>query len=540
MKRIVVYLLAIVVASGFWLLRPASATETPAFDYSATYVRWGKTFTVAGANAGIFPNGIVAPGQVTWTVHEGDLPALPPNRKILGQVYRLSIDGNTHINPAQPLSVAVGLPFGDSTWIRQVWVYDLDAKIWNPLPTRLNADHTLGQAPSGIQRGLYAILEDRNQEEGVASWYCKNFCSSRYPTLHGTSNDFPVGSLVRVRSLETGKTVEVKIVSTWGQPAGRVIDLSWAAYSQLGASNAGLTRVNVSPVSAQVLGTATAAFSLGKVETLPAVHLVGNNGIPFPSIRPRPFAVYDQTTNQLLAWYRKDDVVPIASLTKLMTAAVYLDTQPDLHRIFTYGAEDTAGYGGRYDYLRVAPGDTLEERDLFYAMLVGSANNAADALARATGMSRDEFVAKMNAKAQAWGLGRTHFVGVSGLNSGNVSTAEELARMTAQILHEYEPIRFVTVRRDYTFTTKNSGQTHRFVTTDKLLGSGKVDNSLIITGGKTGYIDEAKYTFVTRSASKSQGTQVVTALLASASETERFNDAAAITNWAFANHRWAP
>lgn len=535
-NRLGVYLLGVLLASLSFTAKITQATETLAFDFTDAYVQWGKTFDAGDAKAGIFPNGLVAPAQVTWTVHEGSVPTLPPNRAILGNVYRLSIDGNTSINPANPRPIAVALPFGNSYWIRQVWVYDLDAKIWNPLPTKLNTSLNLGQAPSGIQRGLYAILEDRNQQEGIASWYCKNFCSSRYPTLHGTSNDYPIGSYVRVRSLETGRTVEVKIISTWGQPEGRIIDLSWAAYEKLGASNAGLTRVNVSPVSAQVLGAATASFSLGKIESLPNVHLVGNNGIPFPTIRPRPFAVYDQTTNRLLAWYRKDDVVPIASITKLMTAAVFLDTHPNLDTIVTYTQDDVTPYA----YLTVQPGDTLRLRDLFYAMLVASANNAAPALARSTGMTQEQFVAKMNEKAQAWGLGRTHFVDVHGLSSGNVSTAEEVARMAAQIFHEYEPVRYVTVRRDYAFRTINTDVYHSLKTTDALLGAGRVSDSLIFTGGKTGYLDEAKYTFVTRAASKSMGAQVVTAIMQSASSSERFSDAAAVTNWAFANHNWAP
>lgn len=538
-KRLVVYLLVLFVASGLVGVHGTTATETPAFDYTAEWVAWGKTFETNGGKAGIFPNGIVAPGQVTWTVHEGSLPALPPNRQILGTVYRLSIDGDTRIDSAQPRPIAVAIPFGSSKWIRQIWVYDLDAKIWNPLPTKLNTTANLGQAPSGIQRGLYAILEDRNQLEGTASYYCVNNCTLSAQAYYAATNAFPIGTKLRVRNLQTGQSIVVEVVSTWAGTSPHVIDLHISAFAAIGGTRSqGIIKVNIQPASVaqpKVLG-ATSDFSLGKVERLPTLTLQGNNGVPFPTISPRPFAVYDQTTNRLLAWHRKDDIVPIASITKLMTAAVFLDTQPSLNTVITYQASDMTPYA----YLKVAAGDTMTLRDLFYSLLVGSANNAAPALVRATGMTQEQFVAKMNAKAKAWGLGRTTFADVHGLSPANVSTAEEVARMSAQIFHDYEPVRYVTVRREYSFRTLNTGVPHRLVTTDDLLGSGRVSSELIFTGGKTGYLDEAKYTYVIRAANKAQGTQVVTALLASPSSAARFTDGAAILNWAFANHRWAP
>lgn len=536
LKRLVVYLAVFGLAS-FGLIQPLSAEETAPVNFTASDVRWGKTLTLpTGAKSGIFPEALTGPADVTWTAHSGAVPGLPAHRQVLGTIYRLEISGAA-INPSQARPIAVAIPFGSSNWIRQVWVYNLDTQIWTPLQTSLNSTHTLGQSWTNIERGLYAILEDRHQLEGTASYYCINNCSTSAGQFIAATNAYPIGTKVRVRNLQNGRTINVEIVSTWAGTSKHVIDLHLSAFAALGGTTSqGIIRVNVSPVSAQVLGVTTGYSPSTSPEVIPKLRLVGNNNLPFPTIRPRPFAVFDQTTGQLLAWHRKDEVVPIASITKLMTAAVFLDTKTDLGKTITYLAEDQTSYG----YLQVKPGEIMLIRDLFYATLVASANNSATALARSTGLSREEFVRRMNEKAKAWGLGQTRFVDVNGLNPGNVSTAEELARMTAQIFHDYQPIRFVTIKREYSFTTINTGVPHRLLTTDKLLGSGLVDNSLVISGGKTGYLDESKYTYALRAAAKDDGRQIVTVLLGSASSSERFNDAAALTNWAFRNHRWAP
>ncbi|MBI2984568.1 MAG: serine hydrolase [Candidatus Kerfeldbacteria bacterium] len=531
------YLIGLTLTS-VWLLGfggVVEAAESTTLHFDPSLIRWGKTLALPnGARAGIFPNTLPRPADVTWARFRGPLPSLPDHRAQLGAVYSLSIHGVEHFTADQPRPLAVAIPFGSSYWIRQVWVYDLDQQQWFALPTSLDRDHRFGQATTRVLRGLYVILEDRQQQEGLASWYCRLACSSRYPRFHAASNDWPLGTVVRVRSLETGRTADVTVVSRWGQPVGRIIDLSWSAYAALGTSNVGVTRVNVGPPrAAQVLGAVTSSVR-SKADVMPPLKVVGNNGLPFPSIAARPFAVFDQISGQLLAGHRTADQVPIASITKLMTAAVFLDLKPSLRTTFTYQATDDTPFG----YLRVSAGETMQLRDLFYAMLVGSANNAATALARSTGLSREQFIERMNNKAQAWGLSLTRFVDVTGLDPGNVSTAEEVARLAAQVFHEYEPIRYVTTRRVYHFRTLNTGLSHTIPTTDWLLGRGLVDRQLIFTGGKTGYLDEAKYTYVIRTADRTTGSQVVVAIMGSASSRQRFVDAAAVINWAFRNHRW--
>lgn len=513
----------------------AQAATTPAVSFTAAAIQDGQTLRLDdGAKAGIFPGAITTDVTITWTAFDGTVPSLPENRAVLGQVYQLSITGPTEFTPGMIRPAAVVIPFGASFWNRQIWQYDTVTKSWSAMRTKLNTAKTF--ASTGIKKTniLVAILENRQHQEGIASWYCKLRCSSRYPTLHGTSNDYPVGSMVRVTSHETGKHVDVKIISKWGQPPGRVVDLSWAAYSSLGSSNKGLTRVTVTPVPAkQVLGTSTTS-TVSKVEVIPPLTVTENGRRAFPTLSARGFFVMDQGSGKILAEHQADTRQPVASLTKLMTAVVFLDTNPNLKAKFEYSAADATGLG--FDYLRVVPGDQMLVRDLFYSTLVGSANNAATALIRASGLTREEFVARMNAKAKEWGMMNTTFVEASGLSENNISTPRDIAILAAKAFNLYEPIRFVTVKSKYSFTSSVTGA-HSFATTDKLIGSSLLSSALTITGGKTGYIDESLYTYVVRT-KNAQGAQVITVLLGSASSAQRFRDAAAIANWANANFDW--
>lgn len=538
--RPVVYGFGLALASFGVLLMfadSAQAAETPSTSFDATLATWGKTLILDdGAKAGIFPTALPGPADVQWTVSEEALPDLPSGRTVLGSVYRLTMSGLTELNPAISRPLAVGLPAGTSYWVRQIWQYDRTAKQWSPLSSRLNRKTNFLQAPSQTLDALYAVVEDRSQEEGIASWYCRRRCSPRYPTYHATSNDFPIGSTVKVRSLENGRSVNVKIVSRWGQPAGRIIDLSYPAYAALRPKNLGLTRVSVKPVvsAAPKAASATAGPPVDKTETLPTLR-VSADGQPAPeAVQAVAYAVYDQTSDTLLAGRGADDARPIASITKLMTVMVFLDTGTPLRKVVSYSSANNASCS----CLQVRSGETLAVRDLFYATLVGSANNAANALVESTGLSRPEFVVRMNSKAASLGLSRTTFTDPTGLDAGNVSTAGEVARLAAYALHNYEPIRYATTRRSYSFSTLNTQRRHTIYLRYSMFGRELPSSDLQITGGKTGYLDEARFTYVLR-VKNDQGAQVVTVVLGSPSNVQRLNDLSALLDWTFSHHTWA-
>lgn len=507
--------------------RVVTATEATPVHFDAGLVEWGKTLTLPdGAKVGIFPHVLPNEADVTWTISEAAVPTLPDNTEVVGSVYRLTVDGISSFT-AGVKPVAVVLPPGSSSYSRRVWMYDIAGQKWTALSTASRSSGNF-QVTTTSLNAYYAVLASKNTQTGIASWYCKNYCSKKYPTLHGTSNDFPIGSYVTVKSTETQRSVKVKIISTWGQPKGRVIDLSWAAYSALKTKNKGVTPVVVTAVPTTTANTSSATLS---AESLPSLTLTKANDGAAPKISAAAYAVYDQTTGTMLTTKNGDTKRPVASLTKLVTAMVALDANVSMDKVMTYSRVDVTPYA----YLRVSLGDQLTVKDAFYSLLVGSANNAATVLARSTGMSTSQFVDKMNEKVASWGLANTHFTGVSGLNVDNVSTASDMAIIAAHAFHDYPLIKHATLQRAYSFTTRNTKRAHTIKSTDTLLLKG---SSLAISGAKTGYLDEAQYTYVLRT-TNSQGAQVISVVLGSPTSTLRFTDAALLAHWAWDHYSWS-
>lgn len=219
----------------------------------------------------------------------------------------------------------------------------------------------------------------------------------------------------------------------------------------------------------------------------------------------------------------------IASLTKIMTALVFLDTNPDLDKEFIISKEEEKETEGAT--LRLKSGEKLKVKDLFYTSLVASANNATKALVRSTGLSEQEFVQKMNEKAYQLGLKNTNYVGVTGLDPGNQSTVLDIAKL-ASYAFENTLIKEALLTREYDFETTGSKIIHHIKNTNELL----FDTSLNLAGAKTGYLDEAGYTYV--SEMEKNGHKIMIVLFRSESSQARFQEAKVLANWVFNNYRW--
>jgi len=211
---------------------------------------------------------------------------------------------------------------------------------------------------------------------------------------------------------------------------------------------------------------------------------------------------------------RPDRTWPIASITKLFTAYTFLDYNPGWETSYEIKAEDRRE-GGR---IYLFTGDKVTVKDLFYFSLVGSDNTATAALAHATGLSETEFVQKMNDKIKALGLKNTRLVDPVGLDSGNISTAREVA-LFAKIALANEEIGRASLTKRYEFSTAQ-GRKKNIVSTDKLLDSFP-DSGISILGGKTGFIDSSGYCFVGRFKDY-DGREIVAVILGAASDAERF------------------
>ncbi len=244
--------------------------------------------------------------------------------------------------------------------------------------------------------------------------------------------------------------------------------------------------------------------------------------MPF-ALQSRSAAVLDLATGEFAQTYNADEVMPIASLTKLMTALVFLDTQPNWGKRIAYSNADSR-IGAK---LLIRAGDTITIRQLFNTMLIGSANNATITLVRSTGLTQAEFVRRMNAKAALFGLKQTHFVEPTGLDDGNVSTAREYAYL-AKLAFGNAKIQKVTTTPVYAFST-GGGIYHRIKNSNTLLKNA----SLRIRGGKTGYTEEAGFSVAMITQARPNSTaSYITVVLGHPSSAGRFAEARELATFA--------
>lgn len=219
-------------------------------------------------------------------------------------------------------------------------------------------------------------------------------------------------------------------------------------------------------------------------------------------INAESYVVMDAATGQILMNKNSDEQRIPASLTKLVTALVVLDTKPNLYRSVTMTAADqVAGWctsGGVCVKSRSGVKFTVD--GLFNATIILSANNAANALARSTGLSPAQFAARMNKKAQQIGATHSHFNEPTGLDSGNVITAEDYAHIvTAAFSNPY--LSKIAGKQSYFLKSTNYASYNQTIQNhDKLLGS----DNLQLLGAKTGYLDQSKYNFAALVQNKSQ------------------------------------
>lgn len=218
-----------------------------------------------------------------------------------------------------------------------------------------------------------------------------------------------------------------------------------------------------------------------------------------------------------------DAAQPIASISKLMTALVFLEHNPGWDEIYTIGPEDQISGGKQNLFL----GEKMRLKDIFHASLVASDNGATLALVNASGLSQAEFVQAMNDKAKALGLRQTTFAEPTGLSDNNVSTAREVV-LLARAAFQEEAIRQAVSRSAYEFATLE-GREKYLESTDRLLGG--QDGRFRLLAGKTGYTEAAGYCFVALAQDES-GRQVISAVLGGASDRSRFADSARLIDWA--------
>jgi len=240
--------------------------------------------------------------------------------------------------------------------------------------------------------------------------------------------------------------------------------------------------------------------------------------------------VVDIQTKDILWEKNADDKRSIASISKLMTALVFLDHNPGWETVYQIKKEDRREGGRIFLYL----GDEVKVKDLFHASLIGSANTATIALVNSTGMGEQEFVQKMNEKAKELGLAKTSFEDPVGLSNNNVSTALEVVKL-AKIAFSQEDIAKASLLKEYEFSTQKSRSVN-IHSTDYLLENFP-ENGINIIGGKTGYIETAGFCFVGKF-KNSQNKEIISVILGAESNDHRFLETKNLVGWVFANYEW--
>jgi len=238
-------------------------------------------------------------------------------------------------------------------------------------------------------------------------------------------------------------------------------------------------------------------------------------------LRSKAAVVLDTKEGEVLFEKNMERKLPIASLTKLMSALVFLKTSPDLNDIVTITVADADGSGG--SQLKV--GETFTLRDLLHASLMSSSNRATKALARASGISPSEFVAGMNRKAKELGLRNTFFCESTGLDEKNRSTALDCARILYFALQD-SIIASISSKTTYEFVSLDvKRRRHRIGSTNKLLFS-----SLNVRGGKTGYNGASGWCLGTLVEGE-DGKEVVAVILGAPTKHARFREIRSIVEW---------
>ena len=246
-------------------------------------------------------------------------------------------------------------------------------------------------------------------------------------------------------------------------------------------------------------------------------------GDPSPSrlaLKSSAALVLDEETGQVLYGKNTESVLPIASITKLMTAMVVLDANLDMNEVLQVTAEDVDMLKGTHSRLRV--GTQLRREELMRLALMASENRAAAALGRNYPGGLEAFVAAMNLKARMLGLQGTRYADPTGLSSANVSTAEDLGKLV-RAAHRYDAIREFSTTSGYEVSI--GGRPAAFHNTNRLVASRDWDIGL----SKTGYINEAGRCLVMQA--KLAGRAVVIVLLDSWGKYTRIADAARIRKW---------
>ena len=239
--------------------------------------------------------------------------------------------------------------------------------------------------------------------------------------------------------------------------------------------------------------------------------------------------VIDQDTNEVLLSKNDQVILPIASITKLMTGVVLSEAKLSMDESITITQDDVDTEKGSSSRLKV--GTTLTRGELLHLSLMASENRAAHALGRTYPGGLNAFVDLMNAKATSLGMRDTRYIEPTGLSSKNQSSAKDLATLVS---FAYQDSMLRELSTSPSYQVEVGKHTLNYKTTNRLIKNPNWDIGL----QKTGYISEAGQCLVMQA--KIAGRKLIMVFLDSAGKLSRIADAERVRRWVEVNHAFRP
>ncbi|MBT4722130.1 D-alanyl-D-alanine carboxypeptidase [Candidatus Falkowbacteria bacterium] len=291
-----------------------------------------------------------------------------------------------------------------------------------------------------------------------------------------------------------------------------------------------LTMLLLNPLTGSVVQTAP-VFDIAEVDAkAPSRINLENIGVKVTAER---YVVIDVASGELLASQKATSPQAIASITKLMTALVILDLEPDWQmEVEMSKVDETVGA-----FPHIYRGEKVKFIDLWKSALVSSDNNSIVAMIRALGISKNDFVELMNDKAVELKMHNTRFADPTGLDENNLSTALDVARLLHSALDKNE-IRESVLQGKYQFKILSSGKNRVIYNTDILIDSflNRKSYGYELMGGKTGFLYESGYCLTTQI--KKDNHEIIIVVLNSDTIENRFQDVKVLADWIFSNYEW--
>jgi D-alanyl-D-alanine endopeptidase (penicillin-binding protein 7) len=329
-------------------------------------------------------------------------------------------------------------------------------------------------------------------------------------TLLGVALCLPVSAVAaqkKAPATSTKSTKSTKTTTAKKKPA--------TAYSAK-ASNARRARLARARASARAREKARLA---ALHEAMTPQFKTDASGALIPDVRAAAAIVFDPATGQVLYEENSQDKRSIASITKVMTALVFLEDNPDLTEEIKIERSDV--YAASTTYLKA--GDRITAGELLHLLLIPSDNAAARALARSSHGGTTAFIERMNEKAVELGLQNTSFADPSGLNANNISSAFDLSHL---ITFAASDERIASIMRTPTYTVTTNRRQIPVHSTNHILLAGDVE----VMGAKTGFISKSGYCLASL-LRLPQGNPIAVVVLGARSNNGRFWETRHLFTW---------